>query len=98
MKKVTINDMVEKAREILFFDCEEKESILFLLKLDLEYFLKNFGYRGFKELKENLENLRETALERNNLKMVRVYCILLYLLNNLEDYYFSKMFNEFFEI
>lgn len=88
------------ANRMLFFEIEEREKqgILFLLEHDLKYYLKNFGYQGFKELKEQVKRLREIALQDNNSKMIRIYSTLLYLVNNLEDYYFSRLFEKFFEV
>jgi hypothetical protein len=97
MVKVTIKDMMEKARQMLWFE-EEKEGILFLLEHDLRYYLKGFGYQGFQRLREHLTSMQEIAQEDNDQKMIKVYSIMLYLIKNLEDYYFSRLFESYFDI
>jgi len=97
VKKVRIEDIIKKAEEFLFFE-EERKGILFLLERELEYFLKNYNWEGFKELKENLQKRKEIALENKDQKMLKVYSIMLYLVNNLEDYYFSRLFEKFFDL
>ena len=97
--RVTIKDMMETAKRMLFFvEKKEKETILYLFEEDLKFYLKGYGYYGFKEFREELEKRKQIAQENQNLKMIKVYSIMLYLLNNLEDYYMSRFFEKFFDI
>jgi hypothetical protein len=98
MGKVTIDDMIKKAEEMLFFEVENKEGIMYLLKGDLKRYLKTFSFRGFQELQKDVERRREIAKAENNIKMMKVYSIMGYLINNLENFYLSFLFENYFEI
>ena len=102
MGKVTLNDLMNKAYEVLnnmsiseFLSEEEKERILLLFKYKLLFYLKNFKHLGFLEGQEGCEFFKKAI---NDEKKKEMYEIHRYLFKKLEEEYMIKLFDEIFEL
>jgi hypothetical protein len=102
MERITINQMIQDANEILekmaineILSNKQREDILFYLKAWLMFYLRNYKYLAFYVAKENFE--KSVQYEKNEY-FKEIYKIAKFLVEKLEEKYMSKIFEKFFDI